>query len=618
MAKITVQQGHFILDKTLRITLISLLLVSFVASNSTYASTNIREQEYNLTNNHLEDSLSYLSIFPTDQTSNPNMAFISSFNVETDTRIMDLVVDSSGYSYITGFTNSTTFPVKNAIQKTLNSSFDVFITKFNSNGLLVFSTYFGGSGSDQAYAIAVDSSGNIYITGTTTSADFPLKNAYQTTFYGISSAFISKITPNGEIIYSTYLSGRMGAIGSGITVDSFGRSYLAGTAYSIDFPSSTIINSSLLMRTLPFISIFNSSGGLISSRLLGTNSTDYATGESIAIDHEGNYVTSGLVRGTNFLIKNAYQSNSSVIPDCFITKFNADNSINFSTFLGGEGVEEALDLALDSQGNIYLTGVTGSSNFPLMNNNRSYNSNWDGFFSKFSPTGQLLFSTYLGGNSLDVSRKISTDNNGNAYVLGFTNSTNFPTTKELITSSNFNKNPGNDNTNKYEPFLVEYDSSGAMVNSSLFGYQASQFGQGLTVDSSGNIFIAGITDSPNFLAQKKDFKGSNYIFYVDKFTSYPVSFTKPDLLGILVNVMIIGVAGLLFFGVIVYLLFEYRKYTKLKTIRQPSNRTKKHYSFKTYLKNKFGSRKESSSTELLSEKTIAKLQEIIDESTNKR
>jgi hypothetical protein len=319
-----------------------------------------------------------------------------------------IAIDSQGNAYVTGETHSTDFPITaGAFQVSIvnPTNHDAFVTKINpaSSGPsdLVYSTYLGGSDNDGGQGIAVDASGNVYITGiTSSSADFPLKNAYQSVFGGGGyDAFVAKITPGGlgnaDLVYSTYLGGSGYDVGNGIAVDSSGNAYVGGETASTNFPTTAgayqVSIGSATDIDAYFTKINPAGSGLSSlvySTYLGGIASDGAGG--IAVDSSGNAVIAGYTNSANFPITNSYQSGvagSSV--DAFVTKINPGGNgsadLVSSTCLGGSSGDRANGIALDISGSAYITGNTTSTDFPTANAIQPANNGGsDAFVAKFS------------------------------------------------------------------------------------------------------------------------------------------------------------------------------------------------------------------------------------------
>ncbi|HKP05284.1 MAG TPA: SBBP repeat-containing protein [Chthoniobacterales bacterium] len=411
-----------------------------------------------------------------------------------------IVVDSSGRAYVAGLTNSTDFPIANAIQSTVRG-IDVFIAKFNAAGsALVYSTYLGGSGFDFGYGIAVDSGGSVYVTGTTTSTNFPIANALQS-MNGSSGnfpedAFVTKLSATGSaLIYSTYLGGSDDDQGAGIAVDSGGNAYVTGTTHSTNFPTANAIQSTSGGGHDAFVAKFNATGSaLIYSTYLGGNSEDVVYG--IAVDGAGSAYVTGYTSSANFPTVNAFQNKiaggSNSYSDVFVTKFNAAGSaLVYSTYLGGDGEDVGASIAVDSTGSAYLTGYTIATNFPTANAFKSALSGFDdAFVTKFNSAGSaLIYSTYLGGDASENGAGIAVDLAGNAYVTGFTDSTDFPTVNPL-------QSPGDPVS---DAFVTKLNPAGtALVYSTYLGGNGGDSGHAIAVDSAGSAYVTGETFSRCF------------------------------------------------------------------------------------------------------------------------
>jgi hypothetical protein len=305
---------------------------------------------------------------------------------------------------------------------------------------LSYSTYLGGSGFDQANAIAVDTSGNLYLAGLTESADFPTTSgAFQPGLPGANSAFVTKMDAAGAVLlYSTYLGGNSSDYGQGIAVDSTGEAYVVGLAQSSDFP----VTANAFQKTFA------------------------------GVDDE----------------------------DAFMTKLNSTGSaLLYSTYLGGSVYQFANAVALDSAGNAYLTGSTGSANFPttpgafdtICGTDGACNGTDDAFVSKIDPSlsggPSLVYSTYLGGSSSEGAYGIAVDSSGDAFVGGLTSSPDFPTT------------PGSFATTYgggQESFVTKLNSTGSgLVYSTYFGGNSEGYPNGIAIDAIGDAYIAGQTSA---------------------------------------------------------------------------------------------------------------------------
>jgi uncharacterized repeat protein (TIGR01451 family) len=321
--------------------------------------------------------------------------------------------------------------------------------------VLSYSTFLGGNSYDEGRSIAVDASGNAYVTGYTSSFNFPVaKDAFNSTYANSNDVFVTKMNAAGsDFIYSTYLGGTSDEYGYDITVDSAGSAYLTGVTYSMNFPTTagaydTVYNGNYSGDA--FVTKLNSTGTALDySTFLGGTSAEQ--GNSIAIDSSGNAYVAGPTYSSNFpttagAYRTVFGGSSNEI---FITKLDsAGAALMYSTFLGGANSDQASSIAIDSSNNAYVTGNTNSANFPTTagalqtvygggSNSCCYNILGDAFVTKLNVTGtDLLYSTYLGGSSDESGSGIAVAPSGEVYLTGTTTSVNFPTTPGVIRVGN--------------------------------------------------------------------------------------------------------------------------------------------------------------------------------------
>lgn len=354
-----------------------------------------------------------------------------------------IALDSTGNVYVTGVTESRNFATKNPIQGIFGGGeIDAFVLKLSTDGsTILFSTYLGGRGNEYGQpSIAVDAEGNALVAGSTNSSDFPVKNAYQPKpASNFGDAFVTKLSPDGSsLIYSTYLGGANFETVSGIAVDRESNVYVAGTTESLNFPVTS-----------------------------GSYETNFGNG----------------------------------LQKLFVTKMNSSGSaLVYSTYFGSGSREEQLgDIAIDDAGNVYITGQTASTAFPLANAYQSVHKavgNDFGlkartaFVSKLNTAGSaLVYSTYLGGTGVDGGASIAVDSGGNAYVVGRTISPDFPTT------SPYQPRIGG----QRDGFVTKLSASGStLIYSTYLGGSGYDDMSDIAVDSAGNAFLTGGTDSANF------------------------------------------------------------------------------------------------------------------------
>jgi Beta-propeller repeat len=378
-----------------------------------------------------------------------------------DDRGTGIGLDTTGNAYVTGITNSADFPVANAIQPNLAGGvcgsstdpepcFDAFVTKLDPTGsAVVYSTYLGGTGQDLAAGIAVDSAGEATIAGSTSSLDFPVSAGALQGSYGGGTldAFIARLDSSGGTpVYSTYLGGSGEDRGLAVAVGASGDTYVSGSTTSNDFPAVNGFQAanaggacgsatSPIPCTDAFVARIDSQGkGFVYSTYLGGTGGD--TANAIAVDaYDAAYVTGSTTSPdfptTSDSLQRTGGGNS---VDVFISKVAPQgSSLEYSTYLGGIGQEAAYGIALDSARNAYITGYANDLEFPVASPVEGTGGGFnDAFVSKLNVNGSaLIFSTYLGGRGDEAGEGIAVDSAGDAYVAGWTFSTDFPTTSAL-------------------------------------------------------------------------------------------------------------------------------------------------------------------------------------------
>lgn len=360
---------------------------------------------------------------------------------------MGIATDLNNCAFITGLTESTNFPTKNAYQTTFSGTPDWiscgFVSKLASSGSeLIYSTYLGGSNYDENNDIAIDSTFCSYVIGATESSDFPTQNPYQHTLSGGADNFITKFSSSGSsLIYSTYLGGSGLDGGNSITLDSTNSAFVITTTSSFDFPTHNPYQSTHAggLFDICVAKLSPSGSSLIYSTYLGGDSYDYDSGISIDLNNCA-YVT-GQTASSDFPTINAYQpSMGGGSYDIFITKFSSSgSSLVYSTYLGGRDSENIGGIAVDSYNCSYISGDTNSSDFPTYNPYQSTHAGGlsDMCVAKFSPSGSsLIYSTYLGGQDAEITGGITIDITNNPYITGCTYSLDFPTQNPFQASHN--------------------------------------------------------------------------------------------------------------------------------------------------------------------------------------
>jgi hypothetical protein len=450
-----------------------------------------------------------------------------------------LAIDANGNAYVAGTTCAPDFQVTPDAFQTVgglaaNYSYfckDVFVTKINSSATaLLYSTYLGGSQVDVPMHLAIDSSGSAYVTGGTQSSDFPVTaGAYDTTFNntgscashlfsGCTDAFVTKLSADGSsLLYSTFLGGSNVDFGTAIALDSSNNAYVGGATNSTDLPvSSNAVQKSYGGGTCNakpcfdgFLAKLSADGkSLIYLTYLGGNDDDFIL--SVTVDSSGSAFVAGGTGSTNFPITaNAYQTHRAGTTDQtdgFFTKLNSSASqLLYSTYLGGSDTDYATSLEIDSAGNAYVVGATGSSDFPttagvfqsryagpspsacsftLLNYGTA--ACGDVFVSKLNPqksgTASLVWSTYLGGSSDDAAFSVAVDSTSHVWLTGLADSTNFPTTPDAYRSATSGG------------YLSELSADGTKL---VFSTMLGGIGMGVAVDASGAAYLSGSGSPPS-------------------------------------------------------------------------------------------------------------------------
>ena len=408
--------------------------------------------------------------------------------------------------------------------------------------VLSYSAFFGGNTSDTAWAIARDVNSNLYIAGQTVSTKFATVGAYQTNFaggpFGIGDAFVAKFDSSAtNLIYLTYLGGSDDEGAYCIAVDTAGDAYVAGETDSPNFPTNNALYQKIPSMVYPGFGIYAGSGfvtelntngsSLIYSTYLGSTAQSCVNG--IAVDSSDNaYVVGFTYAATNFPVTTnallthlACSNNILVNANAFVTEIASnDTGLVYSTYLGGTNFDVAAGVALDAGNNVYVAGYTASFNFPLWNvptniptlgylngitNQGLLQSTFDGFAAKFPPLAthpssitNLIYSTFLGGSNNDVANGIAADGAGNAYVTGWTSSTNFPVVNTPAGLFSFLITNGINLPIATNVFLTKIASNGsAILDSAVFGGNVLDIGNGVAVDSAGDAFVVGQESSPS-------------------------------------------------------------------------------------------------------------------------
>lgn len=357
--------------------------------------------------------------------------------------------------------------------------------------VLVFSTFLGGSGDDQAFGVAVDAQGCVYVSGQTTSTDFPSAGTQRNRNSGGFDVFVSKFSATGrELLYSTYLGGNNNDRGFHLAVDTNGCAVVVGQTFSIDYPISKPFQPNYGGGDRDgFITKLSPDGAsLVFSSYAGGSGSDDLT--CVAIDPAGNIYAGGDSSSTNFPVLKPFQGTNHGNFDSVALRLTPAGVPVYATYLGGSGpYDSTIGIAVNEAGEVFFAGYTSSPDFPLVAPIQSrFAGGYDAFLCKFNATGSaLLYSTLLGGSGDDVGRSLALDAGGNAYIAGDTFSTNFPTVKPMQPA----------NAGRRDVFVAKVNPEGsALLFSTYFGGSGEELGA-LALDASKNICLVGLTTSTN-------------------------------------------------------------------------------------------------------------------------
>ncbi|HJU55986.1 MAG TPA: SBBP repeat-containing protein, partial [Pyrinomonadaceae bacterium] len=433
--------------------------------------------------------------------------------------VNDIAVDPAGNIYAVGTTSSLDFPLKNPSPPATYSS--AFLVKLNPKlsgaSALLNSTFLGGTDYDEVLSIALDPAGNVYLTGVTTSYDFPMKNAFDPD-YKYYDAFVMKLNPNltGEasLLYSTYLGGTSYDTGFSIAVDPAGLVYVAGSTVSEDFPKKNHFRTKQggddLNSNDVFVTKLDTNrpgwGGLLYSTYISGSGNDKAYG--VAVDSAGNIYVAGSTDSPNFPVKNQYLSFHQCAYDIFgcgdgfVTKLNPNlpgaAALLYSSYIGSGYLDYCTNIGLDAAGHVYVAGVTTSLAFPWLNGYlEKLDTSYDAFVMKFDlnipGAAGLLYSTALGGPDLDYLYDMAVDPTGIVYLTGESFSL-FPLRDE------YQGKQGGDLF--MDAFVAKLDTNipgdGGLIFSTYLGGGEFDSGRAVAFDGAGNVYVAGVTDSLDF------------------------------------------------------------------------------------------------------------------------
>lgn len=428
-----------------------------------------------------------------------------------------IAVDDAGDTYVSGSTLSADFPATpGAFDTSHNLQYDVFVVKLNSEGTgLIYGTFLGGSDWDEGHSIDIDETGAVYLAGGTRSADFPTTpGAFDTSHNGEFDIFVVKVNADGGgLVYATYLggSGHECHLGCSIATGGAGEAYVTGFTLSPDFPTTPEAFDRTLDGGLDaFVARLDAGGAnLAYGTFLGGTYID--AGYAVAVDGAGHAFVAGWTTSRDFPVTpgafdTSYNGDAPQnVGDVFVVKLGIDGSeLIYATYLGGQGgdCDFGCAIAVDGSGSAYVTGSTSSSNFPTTPEafNTSFNGGMvegccDAFASKLNSEGtQLVYSSYLGGSAWEEGRGIVVDEAGNAYISGWTHSSNFP-----VTRNGFDTSFNGDSFYDLDAFLVKLNPGGTdLAYGSFLGGTNGDQAFAVALNEAGAAYVTGRTWSDDF------------------------------------------------------------------------------------------------------------------------
>ena len=405
--------------------------------------------------------------------------------------------DAQGNIFIAGWTYSTQLPGTTGAR----TDRDIFVTKLNPAGTSVlYSVRLGGSADDSAYGLAVDNQGNAWVTGETNSANFPTKNPFWP-YKGGYDTFVLKLDPSGALLASSFLGDPNADKGNAIALDPAGNAYIVGELPA-DFGPAVLAAKIDVSGTKLIYRIFF--GQAQRGFLKGSK------GLAATVDAQGRLYIAGTTNTIAFdatgLIKQCVwiEAEDCLRSDAFVAVLNTEgNNIVASTLLGGHEDDEATGIAIDSARNIYVTGSTFSSDFPLQNawqsEKRGLDNFSEGFIAKLNPTADaLLYATYYGGDLWDEPHGIAVDAQNRATVVGLTSSTNLPVANAIQATINGICITGSTERPCYDAFIATFEANGALSAATYLGGTFDDQANAVCVDSVGAVYLVGRAESVAF------------------------------------------------------------------------------------------------------------------------
>ncbi len=422
----------------------------------------------------------------------------SSYFGGSDEHATCLAYGDSGCVYMAGYTTSVSnIATSGAYAATFGGQDDIFLAKTDSTGVLRWATYYGGSGIDEAYGMVYDGSGNIYLSGiTTSSSGIATPGTHQAAFGGgVGDAFLARFSSSGSMIWGTYYGGSGSDISTALCKDKQGHIYITGHTYSTDSiatPGAFETSSGDTVNSSGFIAEFNDSGALLYATYYGGDDDVEPLG--ICSDDSGNVYIAGTTASlTGISTPGAFQMNFQTVADDdgFIARFNSHGMRQWGTYFGAYGSNQLKAIICDGAGNIYLTGGTYCTDSTATSG--AYKSTLTGtanaYLTKFNSSGAIVWGTYFGDSS-DAGNALAMDGAGNIYITGATLSASGIATPGAWQSAL---------AGEQDAFVAAFSNSGSLEWATYFGGAAYDEAFAAACDDNGYVYIAGITQSTSGL-----------------------------------------------------------------------------------------------------------------------
>jgi uncharacterized delta-60 repeat protein len=365
----------------------------------------------------------------------PQLQWKQQLGTSSDDNSYGVAVDSNGNVYISGFTAG-------ALAGTKKGSYDAWVAKYNSSGKLQWKQQLGTSTYDNSYGVATDSNGNVYISGAT-------DGALAGTNKGHNDAWVAKYNSSGKLQWKQQLGTSTYDNSYGVATDSNGNVYISGA-------TDGALAGTNKGSYDAWVAKYNSNGKLQWKQQLGSSNNDFS--EGVATDSNGNVYISGWTYG------DLAGTNKGVYPDAWVAKYNSSGSLQWKQQLGTSDSDTSNDVATDSNGNVYISGVTYGD---LAGTNKGYSDAW---VAKYNSSGKLQWKQQLGSSNNDFSYGVATDSSGNVYISGYTFK------------------------GYSDAWVAKYNSSGSLQWTKQLGSTRDDFSLGVATDSSGNVYISGYTE----------------------------------------------------------------------------------------------------------------------------